>query len=86
MGAAVARSLAQPAAPAGMLFASLGRVISNTAAKESATPVAAVAATSDVTATAIKEFSIYRWNPDEGGEPIFQKYHVDVNRCASASS
>ena len=45
------------------------RIISNSTAPEQAAPAARM-----------KEFSIYRWNPDVGGEPVFHKYAVDLNK------
>jgi len=29
----------------------------------------------------IKEFQIYRWNPDDGKKPYMQTYKVDLNKC-----
>ncbi len=29
----------------------------------------------------IKQFQIYRWDPDHGGKPRMQTYEVDVNDC-----
>eukprot|EP00850_Spirogloea_muscicola_P015757 SM000123S25869 [mRNA] locus=s123:334820:336741:- [translate_table: standard] len=28
-----------------------------------------------------KEFLIYRWNPDVGGQPVYQSYQIDLSRC-----
>mmetsp|Transcript_523 Transcript_523/g.1580 ORF Transcript_523/g.1580 Transcript_523/m.1580 type:complete len:287 (+) Transcript_523:157-1017(+) len=75
-GAALARSLVAPTtAPAAMLVPSFARIISGAATAEQAATAAAV------TAPKMKEFSVYRWNPDEGGEPFFQHYSVDLNNC-----
>jgi succinate dehydrogenase (ubiquinone) iron-sulfur subunit len=29
----------------------------------------------------VKQFKIYRWNPDTKGEPKMQTYSVDMNQC-----
>lgn len=29
----------------------------------------------------VKTFKIYRWNPDEGGNPVMETYKVDMNTC-----
>jgi succinate dehydrogenase/fumarate reductase iron-sulfur protein len=29
----------------------------------------------------MKTFSIYRWNPDDGGRPRQQEYQIDMNEC-----
>lgn len=29
----------------------------------------------------VKEFKIYRWNPDEPGKPFLQSYYVDLSTC-----
>ena len=29
----------------------------------------------------VKEFKIYRWNPDEGGKPYLKSYFVDISKC-----
>ncbi|XP_053257073.1 succinate dehydrogenase [ubiquinone] iron-sulfur subunit, mitochondrial [Podarcis raffonei] len=43
---------------------------------------AAAAAPDTQTATRIKKFAIYRWNPDNPGEkPRMQTYEVDLNKC-----
>ena len=28
-----------------------------------------------------KTFKIYRWNPDEGGNPVMETYKVDLDSC-----
>jgi hypothetical protein len=69
------------AATPAALHPALSRVVSSTSGAAAPTaPTAAAAAVAAAPAKAMKEFSIYRWNPDEGGDPIFQKYHVDINK------
>mmetsp|Transcript_35443 Transcript_35443/g.88926 ORF Transcript_35443/g.88926 Transcript_35443/m.88926 type:complete len:290 (-) Transcript_35443:279-1148(-) len=77
---ALARALQGGAPPAAtsLLSPALARVVSSTSGAGAAPTVVAAAA---VPAKAVKEISVYRWNPDEGGDPIFQKYHVDINNC-----
>jgi len=29
----------------------------------------------------MKDFQVYRWNPDDGGKPTLQTYSVDLNKC-----
>ena len=33
------------------------------------------------TAQTLKEFKIYRWNPDNGGKPYLKSYFVDISKC-----
>lgn len=48
----------------------------------SATQGAAAAAAAPAAQPAnMQEFSIYRWSPDDGGKPRYQKYQVDTNAC-----
>ena len=32
-------------------------------------------------ATRIKEFEVYRWNPDDGKNPVMDTYEVDLDKC-----
>ena len=32
-------------------------------------------------AKTLKEFKIYRWNPDDGGKPYLKSYFVDISKC-----
>ena len=85
-GSVLARSFGQaPAASSVELLApALTRIISSSSASgapTSGSAVAAAGAAAAAPAQNVKEFSIYRWNPDEGGEPIFQQYKVDLNSC-----
>src|SRR5690606_39353877 len=32
-------------------------------------------------ATEVREFKVYRWNPDDGKNPSVDTYYVDVNDC-----
>ena len=32
-------------------------------------------------ATRIKEFKVYRWNPDDGKNPVMDTYEVDLDKC-----
>src|SRR4030081_1801949 len=32
-------------------------------------------------ATRVREFRIYRWNPDDGQNPRLDSYHVDLDAC-----
>ena len=32
-------------------------------------------------AARLKAFRIYRWNPDDGGNPRVDTYHIDLDRC-----
>ena len=32
-------------------------------------------------ATRIKEFEVYRWNPDDGKNPVIDTYEVDLDKC-----
>jgi len=29
----------------------------------------------------LKEFRVYRWDPEEGGRPRMQSYFVDILKC-----
>jgi succinate dehydrogenase (ubiquinone) iron-sulfur subunit len=31
--------------------------------------------------TTMKEFKIYRWNPENGGKPYLKSYFVDISKC-----
>lgn len=32
-------------------------------------------------ATRVKEFKVYRWNPDDGKNPVMDTYEVDLDKC-----
>jgi succinate dehydrogenase / fumarate reductase, iron-sulfur subunit len=32
-------------------------------------------------ATRVREFRIYRWNPDDGGNPVIDHFSIDLDRC-----
>ncbi|APH55396.1 Succinate dehydrogenase iron-sulfur protein [Granulibacter bethesdensis] len=32
-------------------------------------------------ATRVKEFKIYRWNPDDGNNPVVDTYEIDLDQC-----
>ncbi|HYP62384.1 MAG TPA: succinate dehydrogenase iron-sulfur subunit [Acidocella sp.] len=32
-------------------------------------------------ATRVKEFKVYRWNPDDGKNPVIDTYEVDLDKC-----
>ncbi len=32
-------------------------------------------------ATRVREFAVYRWNPDDGKNPVIDSYPVDLDRC-----
>ena len=32
-------------------------------------------------ATRVKEFEVYRWNPDDGKNPVMDTYEVDLDKC-----
>src|SRR5450432_2817942 len=32
-------------------------------------------------ATRVREFRIYRWNPDDGKNPHMDSYHIDLDAC-----
>jgi len=85
-GSVLARSFGQGSAASSveLLAPALTRIISSSSASGAPTTGSAVAAAGAVAAAPaqnVKEFSIYRWNPDEGGEPIFQQYKVDLSSC-----
>ena len=44
-----------------------------------AAPVAPAAP--EKTKKGVKTFKIYRWNPDEGGNPVMETYKVDLDSC-----
>jgi len=53
-------------------------VTSSTAPGQSA---AAASAAPAAKATHMQAFQVYRWNPDDGGKPMYQTYNVDTNSC-----
>merc|ERR1712193_581277 len=55
-----------------------GKKFSVTAAKASA---AAQPAPPEKAKKGVKTFKIYRWNPDEGGNPVMETYKVDLDSC-----
>merc|ERR1712042_77784 len=55
-----------------------GKKFSVTAAKASA---AAQPAVPEKVKKGTKTFKIYRWNPDEGGNPVMETYKVDLDSC-----
>uniref|UniRef100_A0A061SJV0 Succinate dehydrogenase [ubiquinone] iron-sulfur subunit, mitochondrial n=2 Tax=Tetraselmis sp. GSL018 TaxID=582737 RepID=A0A061SJV0_9CHLO len=78
-GLSLVRGASSPSLSFRLLGPALSRFVSSTASAEnSAAAAGPVSAQSDAR---VKEFNIYRWNPDDGGEPIFQKYRVDLNNC-----
>lgn len=54
-------------------------------ARSSASAAAAAgpgAAAATVAQSNVKEFNIYRWNPEvDDSKPVMQKYEIDVNKC-----
>ena len=32
-------------------------------------------------ATRLREFKIYRWNPDDGNNPVIDTFELDLNDC-----
>ena len=32
-------------------------------------------------ATRLREFKIYRWNPDDGHNPVIDTFEIDLNDC-----
>merc|ERR1712119_175797 len=55
-----------------------GKTFSASVAKLSA---AAAPATPIKAKKGVKTFKIYRWNPDEGGNPVMENYEVDLDSC-----
>merc|ERR1712046_376349 len=56
-----------------------GKKFSVTAAKASS--AAAQPAAPEKVKKGTKTFKIYRWNPDEGGNPVMETYKVDLDSC-----
>ena len=46
-----------------------------------ASAVAAAPAAPEKVKKGTKTFKIYRWNPDEGGNPVMETYKVDLDSC-----
>lgn len=44
----------------------------------------AAAATQSAKPALVKQFEIYRWNPDSPDKPKYQSYKVDINRYVQA--
>jgi len=51
------------------------------AAAAAAVPAAASASAFAAKPALMKEFLIYRWNPDDGQKPHYASYKVDLNQC-----
>jgi hypothetical protein len=47
---------------------------------EALQPVAQAATAASQKPVLLKEFQIYRWNPDEPEKPKYASYKVDINR------
>lgn len=65
------------------LFAAL---VSTTSEVSAATSVSMMSPSAPATAPAskpslVKEFQIYRWNPDKEDKPTYASYKVDINNC-----
>eukprot|EP00873_Tetraselmis_striata_P028127 jgi/Tetstr1/448391/TSEL_003768.t1 len=69
----------KPGSPDNMLRSALARALQGGAPPAATSLLSPALARRSV--QPVKEISVYRWNPDEGGDPIFQKYHVDINNC-----
>lgn len=55
--------------------------LSITTSTNASEPVAAPSAAAGTKPPLMKEFEIYRWNPDSNEKPTYAKYSVDINSC-----
>lgn len=69
--------------PTGMLGAMISTSSEGIAAQAAG---AASAQAAPRKAPLMKEFQIYRWNPDSSDKPSYMSYKVDINRCVSQLS
>lgn len=51
--------------------------ITTTVPKDAAPAAAAAASKPEM----LKEFMVYRWNPDDGAKPSYESYKIDINNC-----
>ena len=62
------------------LTATQSRVLATTAAHPAAQQAEAASSSGDAL---LRDFQIYRWDPETGGKPRYENYSVDINRFIS---